>query len=346
MLKIYLCAFLKQEYLEEAKICIQSIRKHGLFTGKIYLFTDLDVYIDDVIIIKKKCSSVYLSASFRTRLFENLTDISKDDIFLYLDTDIIVMNPIPSFDNIGYKIQVYGYPDRTQKHRCFSGSITNDKKFTSKNAICSGILLFRANNKVKKVFDETYALYLELIKKDKINSCWEQPSLCYKMIEHDMYIMTLNDFVFEEREKFKVDKNNKGDVTTKNKKCIKNLPNNIIFNHFCGLRGQTRYKSMEKYLLNPRKSFKNKKQINLNPSTNITKSIVLTTPEPIVFTTPEPIMVTAQEPIVFTTQEPIVFTTPEPIMVTAQEPIMVTAQEPIVFTTPEPIIKVNELALE
>ena len=50
MLKIYLCAFLKKEYLEEAKICIQSIRKHGLFTGKIYLFTDLDVYIDNVVI--------------------------------------------------------------------------------------------------------------------------------------------------------------------------------------------------------------------------------------------------------------------------------------------------------
>lgn len=260
MLKIYLCAFLKQEYIEEAKICIKSIRKYGCFTGKIYLFTDLDVYIEDVIIIKKQCSSVYLSASFRTRLFENLTDISKNDIFLYLDTDIIVMNPIPSFDNIGYKIQVYGYPNRTQKHRCFSGSITNDRKFTTKNAICSGILLFRANDKVKKVFDETYALYLELIKKDKINSCWEQPSLCYKMIEHDMYIMTLNDFVFEEREKFKIDKISKNDKTTKNiknnKKSITNLSKNIIFNHFCGLRGQTRYKSMEKYLHNPLKVLK------------------------------------------------------------------------------------------
>lgn len=298
MLKIYLCAFLKQEYLEEAKICIQSIRTHGCFPGKIYLFTDLDVYIEDVIVIKKQCSSVYLSASFRTRLFENLTDISKDDIFLYLDTDIIVMKPIPSFDNIGHKIQVYGYPNRTQKHRCFSGSITSDKKFTSKNAICSGILLFRANDKVKKVFDETYNLYLDLIKKDKINSCWEQPSLCYKMIEHDMYVMTLNDFVFEEREKIKVDnKSDKKDKKKDIKKEIKKVSKNFIFNHFCGLRGKTRYKTMEKYLLDPQKSFKNKKPLIVEPSTtviNITKSIIDTTPERIIDvtidTTPEPVI--------------------------------------------------------
>jgi hypothetical protein len=107
------------------------------------------------------------------------------------------------------------------------------------------------------------------------------------MIEHDMYVMALNDLVFEERENFKVDNTskNKKDKKKDIKKEIKKEANNIIFNHFCGLRGKTRYKSMEKYLLDPQESFKNKKPLIEKPPTtviNITKPIVVTIPEPMI----------------------------------------------------------------
>ena len=229
MLKIYLCAFLKNNYIEEAKVCIESIRKKGCFKGIIYLFTDMDVSIDGVNIIKTKCDSVQLSASYRTRLFEHIKDFSANDIFLYLDTDIVIMKPLPTFDNIGGKILVYGYPKRTQKEDSFAGFITDDINYTSKTAICSGILLFRPSENVKKVFNETYQLYLDLIKKKKVNNCWEQPALCFKLIEHNMVDISLNELVYEERSHHKINNSN-------------------IFNHFCGLRGDLRYSRMKKYL--------------------------------------------------------------------------------------------------
>lgn len=229
MLKIYLCAFLSTIYLEEAKVCIESIRTHGDFKGTIYLFTDMDVFIKDVEVIKTKCASVNLSASYRTRLFDHLKDLSDNDVFLYLDTDIIVLKPLPTFDDIDNKIHVYGYPKRTQKEHSFAGFITNDINYTSQTAICSGILLFRPSLMVKKVFDDIYKLYIDLINKGKINACWEQPALCYVLIEQDMFNISLTDYVYEER--------------TKNK-----ISDNHIFNHFCGMRGDSRYNNMKKYL--------------------------------------------------------------------------------------------------
>ena len=231
MLKVYLCAFLNNYYIEEAKICIESLRKNGLFTGPIYLFTDIDTSIEGVEIIKTPCESIPFSACFRTRLFEYITDYISDDIFLYLDTDIIILKPLPSFNSIGDKIQVYGYPSRTQNHTSFSGFITNNINYTSKTAICSGILLFRPSLKVKNVFDETYELYKSLIKLKKVNSCWEQPALCFILIKHEMYEISLSHYVYEERTQSKI-------------------TDLHIFNHFCALRGNTRYKRMKKYITN------------------------------------------------------------------------------------------------
>lgn len=232
MFKIYLCAFINKVYLEEAKVCIESIRKNGCFTGPIYLFTDMDASIDGVNIIKTTCGSVPLSSGYRLRLFEHIADFSPDDIFLYVDTDIVALKPLPSFDSIGDKIQVYGYPLRKQIESSFSGFITNDTNYTSKTAMSAGILLFRPSIKVKRVFDAAHNLYLDLIKKNKINGCWEQPALCFTLIEHDMYEISLNDYVYEEREH--------GTIAESH-----------IFNHFCGLRGNIRYKYMKKYLDKP-----------------------------------------------------------------------------------------------
>lgn len=165
MLKIYICAFKNKYYLEEAKICIESLRTNGKFNGLIYLFTDMEVILPNVEVIKANVESIPLSASFRIQLFNYIKDYNSNDIFLYLDTDIVILKPLPSFDYIGNKIQVYGYPTRNQEGSSFSGFITNNPDFTKKTAICSGILLFRPSLQVKKVFDETYELYNELIKK-------------------------------------------------------------------------------------------------------------------------------------------------------------------------------------
>ena len=236
MLRIYMCAFKKECYIKEAQICITSLRTKGQFKGPIYLFTDMDVVLTNINIIKVKCESIPLSAGFRTQVFNYIKDYDCNDIFLYLDTDIVILKPLPDFNFIGNKIQVYGYPiggsvgpAKTQVVHSFSGFITNNPHYTKQVAICSGILLFRPSLKVKTVFDETYELYKELIKKKKINLCWEQPSLCFKLIEHDMFTISLNEYVYEERFK-------------------KPITDLHIFNHFCGMRGNTRYIKMKEYL--------------------------------------------------------------------------------------------------
>jgi hypothetical protein len=84
--------------------------------------------------------------------------------------------------------------------------------------------------KVKNVFDETYKLYLELISKNKINDCWEQPALCFTLIQKDMCEISLTNYVYEERTHGKI-------------------ADSHIFNHFCGMRGSSRYVGMKKYIL-------------------------------------------------------------------------------------------------
>ena len=239
---MYLCAFISKIYLEEAKVCIQSIRKNGLFEGVIYLFTDLDIDKDidirndcNIKVIKTKCPSIELSASYRTRLFEHLplSQFTETDIILYIDTDVVIMKPLSLLDlnNIGNKINVYGYPKRTQTEGSFSGFLTKDITYTNTMAFCSGILLFHPTLEVKKVFDEIYELYLSLIKQRKINACWEQPALCYKFIEHDIYEISLNNVVYEERSNSNI-----------------KPTDNYIFNHFCGMRSSNRVNLMKKYI--------------------------------------------------------------------------------------------------
>ena len=218
MLRIYLCAFLSKTYIEEAKVCIKSLRKNGLFTGPIYLFTDMDVSLDNVEVIKIPCESIQLSACQKTRFFEHIQEYSPEDIFLQLDTDIVILQPLPSLDAIDHKIHVQGYPSRLQVSDSFAGFLTEDPHFTMQQAFNTGILLFRPSELVKKVFHETQELQKELLQKNYRNECWEQPVLCQKMIEHDMFTISLTNFVQEERMY--------GEIT-----------NWHIFNHFvaCGI---------------------------------------------------------------------------------------------------------------
>ena len=127
MLKVYLCALKKKCYLEEAKICIESLRTNGKFNGPIYLFTDMNISMTNVEVINVNCESVSLAPSFRLKLFRYINNYNSEDIFLYLDTDIVILKPLPNFKFIDNKIHVYGYPLRTQKENSFSGFI--DKAF-------------------------------------------------------------------------------------------------------------------------------------------------------------------------------------------------------------------------
>lgn len=235
MLKIYTCVFFSKYYLEEAKICIKSLRTNGKYSGVIYVFTDLDgVDIDGAKIIKTTCDSIANSSAFRLNVFKYL-EFEPNDIILYLDTDIVTLKPVPNFEQLDDKVNVYGYDgtfgfnNRKQNGISFAGYLTNDQYVLEQNAFCAGILLFRPTQKIKDLFAETIILHAENVNKGKINSCWEQPSLCLILAKNDMFNITLNEIVMEERTHKKISDKN-------------------IFNHFCGMRGHTRYELMKKYL--------------------------------------------------------------------------------------------------
>jgi lipopolysaccharide biosynthesis glycosyltransferase len=218
------------DYIEEAKICIQSIRKNGCFNGEIYLFTDINTTIENVNVIKiTDVKNVYDSASYRTRILEH-NIFNNNDIILYLDTDIVVLQPIDILLNIvNDKICVYGYPNRLQNETSFAGLITKDINIINKPAFCSGILLFKVSDNIKNIFNQIWNYYQEQIKNNNVNSCWEQPVLCYILIKYNIYDILLNEYVYEERQHNK--------ITEK-----------ILFNHFCGIRGPDRKKKMKKYI--------------------------------------------------------------------------------------------------
>ena len=115
MLKIYICACKNKFYLKEAKICIDSIRKNGQFNGLIYLLTDIPQFIKELEfnltnleVIKVNCKTNKLSAALRTQIFNYIENYDHNDIFLYLDTDIVIVKPLPTFDYIDDKYESYG----------------------------------------------------------------------------------------------------------------------------------------------------------------------------------------------------------------------------------------------
>lgn len=234
-LKVFICAFKSETYLREAEICIKTLRKNGNFTGEINLFTDLTPNLTDINVVNVDCLDVYTAAAMRLKYFDYVnTDVN--DIVLYLDTDIAILKNLPNFEHINDKVHVYGYngelgwSKRLQAESSFAGHLTNDVNITKQYPFCSGILLYRPTNKIKKLFSTVYDHYNDQIRSNKVNACWEQPALNLVLCEHNMYEISLNKYVHEERNK-------------------KTIHESVVFNHFCGMRGARRAGLMKKYLV-------------------------------------------------------------------------------------------------
>jgi hypothetical protein len=116
-----------------------------------------------------------------------------------------------------------------------AGFITPQKNILSQPAWCSGILLFRPNSIIRKSLKDTWNLYVNHINKGyPVNDAWEQPFLCFIFCLRILYKLDLNKFVYEERENLPKSK----------------ISENVVFNHFCGLRSQDRYTKMRNYVFN------------------------------------------------------------------------------------------------
>ena len=229
-----MCAFKSEAYLNEAKICIRTLREAGNFTGDIYLFTDLISNLKNVNVVNIECSDIYNAAAMRLKYFEYVKT-QASDIILYLDTDILILKNLPDLGYIDDKVHVYGYngefgwTKRLQAESSFAGHLINDTNITEQHPFCSGILLFRPTSIIENLFSTVCEYYNDQIKNNRVNSCWEQPALNLVLCKHNMFEISLNRYVHEERNK-------------------KPIHESVVFNHFCGMRGAGRASLMNKYI--------------------------------------------------------------------------------------------------
>ena len=92
------------------------------------------------------------------------------------------------------------------------------------------MLIFRPTAKIEVLFKESYQLFKYIEKIKNLNGCWEQPMLNLVLAKHDMYEISLNEFVHEERTRTPI-------------------KDTVIFNHLCGMRGPLRKNIMKKYII-------------------------------------------------------------------------------------------------
>lgn len=250
-LRVVLCCFLDKHYLDEAYVCIQSLRHVGKFAGRVDMFTDLlplsekwqeigNVYCHQV----TEVHSIADGAGYRLRMLD-LLEWKDTDIFLYLDTDIVCVHDMSLFlqhaHSINEKLHVYGHNDNspqriTQKHPCFAGQLSKDPNIVNQVAWCSGILLFRPSTKMKQLLKRTQDMYNQILKNNQVTKVWEQPSLCLVFCQENHYETSLDPFTCEYRYHI---------PTYRSKHMAKPPGEHVTFTHFCDLRGHQRKRLME-----------------------------------------------------------------------------------------------------
>lgn len=228
------CAFNNPNYLNEVYYSIKSLQENGCYRGKITLLTNLDFEkqkkeLNINVIYETEFYTMELSAGAKLKILEKVK-LKKNELCMYLDTDVIIMKKLPDFSSITNNFWVYGYPHRTQRDKSFAGLICNDEYILRQESINTGILIFRNTELAKIVFRNAWNNYLKDINANiKISKKWEQPYLCYELCKLKLYNNILNDIVGEERDP-------------------ESITNNIIFNHLCTLRGSYRVDLMKKYI--------------------------------------------------------------------------------------------------
>ena len=93
-LKIVLVAF-GRPYLDEALLCLKTIRNNGEFNGEVYIITNVfettiehavKIYINEY----KYSADNIIGSGFKLKILD-LIPYEENDVFLYLDSDILVL---------------------------------------------------------------------------------------------------------------------------------------------------------------------------------------------------------------------------------------------------------------
>jgi len=211
---IYCCLFGKKEYIEIAKVFLESI---SLYSGIQYTNTDILIITTDD--FKKELEEytnklnipIYYYIKPEVDYYSRLTIFSYDNIenynkILYLDLDCIILNNIqPLFDIIkddkiytcieNENSKISNNPDKIDWH----GKKLFEKYNISSDvyAFSSGIILFNYSEKVENLFLQI----IEHIETDKLNNnlheFYDQPYIVFNAYKNNLVdCETISNFIF------------------------------------------------------------------------------------------------------------------------------------------------------
>ena len=251
---VYLSVFFNRDYIDLLRLLFESMTISNTDMGKfdIMVFTSND-FKDDIskiseqynvnIIVKtvdflyakykvgrrrkqKKYIDILDASQISLRIFE-LIDTNSYDKFLYLDSDILILNDLNEIFNMRLENKLYAEEEdriASEAHGRQFFDLTKINENTP--AFCAGILLFKNCNEIKCLFEKTLNHILEYLKSgQRIPICVEQPFLVYNTLVSGMYDSQLTRLINGEDQ---------------------------ILKHFkgaCG-NGETKYKWMSDYLSN------------------------------------------------------------------------------------------------
>ena len=199
---LYMCVFRSREYITLFKYLAESIISYGKLTNDtdVIVLTQSD-FEEDILRVANglpnittrlySIDSVFESSRTKLRIFDH--DLSAYSKILYLDTDILVNEPLkPLFDIDLDPNKLYALEEGVVSHEYWGGEtplfdLTQIDGNTS--AFSAGILLFRNSPEMKQLFSEMNSrIDLDIYeKKIPISGCLEQPYVNYCAIMKGQY---------------------------------------------------------------------------------------------------------------------------------------------------------------
>lgn len=223
---------------DECKSSVRSLREIGKHTGDVFAVTDQapdeETERLGMTLIHRQVEIKHASP-LKFKCFELLKDlVFPDATIFYLDTDFLIVAPVDMPAILACcdpdKVNVYGYPNRSQRHRCMAGSLTKRPEILAQRAFCAGLFVVSMSNPaVRPTFEKIFNEYMKTVKglerkpgdKSDPGHGKEQPIFCFNLLDQQQVSIGLHYFVDEFR------------AVRKEKREIKK---SAVLMHFCGGR--------------------------------------------------------------------------------------------------------------
>jgi lipopolysaccharide biosynthesis glycosyltransferase len=194
---IFICVFHQEQYVDMFYLLLESIKKYAdlredcdivVYTNTIFM-EKIMKHETDIILkfsINDSYSSITTACKARLDWFSLMHNYSK---VLYIDTDVIIKNPIaPLFDICTNDVLYVLEEGLLTMHDDYYGgkSLFNEEihNYEDISAFTSGILLFKNSSKIKWLFDK---IKEDIIMRPFNFGCHDQPYIIYSAFKYEAY---------------------------------------------------------------------------------------------------------------------------------------------------------------